>query len=306
MTPGATVNHAKDLTILIPAFNEEQGLPKTLESLRNEPRLAGATVLVIDDGSTDRTAEVARGLGVQVLTHKNNQGYGAGIKSGARKATTPWVAWFDADGQHRAQDLATMFDTAVQGGYDAILGSRGAGSHVVKSRVVGKQVLGIVASSVAGEKIPDLNCGLRVFRADVLRAYLPLLPDGFSASTTTTLLLYKRNRHFDFHSIVTEERLGKSTVKQVRDGLRTLHLMFRILVLFAAFKFFTALAGAFLLVGLAYGGVVALTHGQGVPVLAALLALVGAIIFCFGVVSDQISALRLEMLERAGEGRHVD
>jgi glycosyltransferase involved in cell wall biosynthesis len=266
------VADASHLTILIPAFNEEEGLPKTLASLAGEPRLKGAHVLVVDDGSTDRTAEVARAHGANVLVHKNNQGYGAGIKTGARKATTRWVAWFDADGQHRAEDLAVLFEKCVDGGYDAILGARGAGSHVVKSRVVGKQVLGVVASSVAGEKVPDLNCGLRVFRTDVLEAYLPLLPDGFSASTTTTLLLYKRNRHFDFLPIVTEQRLGKSTVKQVRDGMRTLHLMFRILVLFAAFKFFSAIAGVFLALAAVYGGYVALTHGQGVPVFAALLA----------------------------------
>jgi glycosyltransferase involved in cell wall biosynthesis len=287
------------LTILVPAFNEEEGLPGALAALRNEPRLAGATVVVINDGSTDKTADVARAHGAQVVVHKNNRGYGAGIKSGTRVAETPFVAWFDADGQHRAQDLADVFELCVREGYDAVLGNRGAGSHVVKSRVVGKQVLGLVASSVVGEGVPDLNCGLRVFRTEILLHYLPLLPDGFSASTTTTLLLYKRNRHFTFHSIVTEARKGKSTVKQVRDGLRTLHLMFRILVLFTAFKFFSLIAAAFLAVGLGYGSYVAVTHGQGFPVLAAMTALVGVIIFCFGIVSDQISTLRLEMLDSA-------
>ncbi len=291
---------AAELTILIPAFNEEHGLPPTLQGLLDEPRLAGARVIVIDDGSTDKTAEVAARFAprVQVLRHKRNQGYGAGIKSGTRHATTRWVAWFDADGQHRTEDLVALFEAAVAEHYDAVLGNRSADSAIVKSRVAGKKVLSFVANWVAEQKIPDLNCGLRVFRRELLAAYLPLLPDGFSASSTTTLLVIKRNRHFAFHPIKVEARIGTSTVKQVRDGLRTLHLMMRILFLFQAFKTFGLVAGAFFGTGVVYGTAIALMHGQGLPVLAELLCLVGVIVFCFGIVSDQISALRIDLLER--------
>ncbi len=288
-----------DLTVLIPAFNEEEGLPPTLQSLLKEPRLAGARVIVIDDGSTDKTAEVARRFErVEVLRHKNNQGYGAGIKSGTRHATTRYVAWFDADGQHRTEDLVSLYETAVREHYDAVFGKRTADSAFVRSRVLGKKVLSIVANSVAEQKIPDLNCGLRVFRRELLAGYLPLLPEGFSASTTTTLLFIKRNRHFSFEPITVSPRVGTSTVKQVRDGLRTLHLMMRILFLFQAFKTFSIVAGLFFVTGLAYGSTIAILRGQGFPVLAELLCIVGVIVFCFGIVSDQISALRIDLLER--------
>jgi glycosyltransferase involved in cell wall biosynthesis len=291
---------ADDLTVLIPAFNEEEGIGPTLSALFGESRLRGARVIVIDDGSSDNTAEVASAFaGVQVLRHKNNLGYGAGIKTGTRHAETTWVAWFDADGQHRPQDLAEMLEAAKREHYDAVFGNRSAGSAVVKSRVVGKKVLGVVANSVANQKIPDINCGLRVFRRELLAAYLPLLPDGFSASTTTTLLFIKRNRHFSFHPVVTPPRVGTSTVKQVRDGMRTLHLMMRILFLFSAFKAFAIVAGVFLALGIGYGTTIALMHGQGFPVLAELLTLAGVITFCFGIVSDQISALRIDLLERS-------
>lgn len=299
-----TQEPARDLTVLIPAYNEEGGIGPTLEVLLAEPRLAGATVIVIDDGSTDKTAEVARGFAprVQVVQHKRNQGYGAGIKTGTRFAKTPYVAWFDADGQHRATDLAEMYAEVLKNDYDAALGNRTAQSAVVKSRVVGKKVLGIVANWVAGQKIPDINCGLRVFRRELLRGYLPLLPDGFSASTTTTLLFIKRNRHFAFHPIIVDQRVGKSTVKQVRDGMRTLHLMMRILFLFQAFKSFAIIAGLFFASGLAYGIAMAVLTGRGFPVLAELLAVMGAVIFCFGIISDQISALRIDLLERSDAG----
>jgi glycosyltransferase involved in cell wall biosynthesis len=300
-TTATTALPASDLTILIPSFNEEGGLPPTLTGLLGEPRLAGARVIVIDDGSTDKTAEVAASFAprVEVLRHKNNQGYGAGIKSGTRHATTHWVAWFDADGQHRTEDLVSLYETAVRDHYDAVFGNRTAGSAIVKSRVAGKKVLSIVANSVAQQKIPDLNCGLRVFRRELLAAYLPLLPDGFSASTTTTLLCIKRNRHFTFSPIKVEVRIGTSTVKQVRDGLRTLHLMMRILFLFQAFKTFATVASFFFATGLVYGVAIALWRGQGFPVLAELLCIVGVIVFCFGIISDQISALRIDLLERS-------
>jgi len=300
-TTGETALPASDLTILIPAYNEEEGLPPTLEVLLAEPRLAGAQVIVIDDGSTDKTSEVVKRFQprVRVFRHKRNQGYGAGIKSGTRLASTTYVAWFDADGQHRASDLASIYEEAVKEGYDAVLGARTAQSAVVKSRVAGKKVLGFVANSVAQQHIPDINCGLRLFRRQQLLAYLPLLPDGFSASTTTTLLFIKRNRHFAFHPITVDQRVGKSTVKQVRDGMRTLHLMMRILFLFQAFKAFAIVAGFFFFLGIGYGLLMALTTGRGFPVLAELLSVVGVIVFCFGIVADQISALRIDLLERS-------
>lgn len=292
---------AADLTVLIPAFNEEVGLPPTLEVLLAEPRLAGAQVIVIDDGSTDRTAEVVARFGprVRVFRHKRNQGYGAGIKSGTRLASTTYVAWFDADGQHRASDLANIYDEAIQEGYDAVLGARTTQSAIVRSRVFGKKILGFVANSVAEQVIPDINCGLRLFRRQQLLAYLPLLPDGFSASTTTTLLFIKRNRHFTFLPITVDPRVGTSTVKQVRDGMRTLHLMMRILFLFQAFKAFSIVAGFFFSLGIVYGTAMALSTGRGFPVLAELLSIVGVIVFFFGIVADQISALRIDLLERS-------
>src|SRR5262245_9564101 len=94
------------VTVVIPAFNEAAGLGATLDGLRRHPRLAGVRVLVIDDGSTDGTAEIARDHGAEVLVNRVNQGYGASLKRGIEASETPLVAWYDADGQHRADDLA--------------------------------------------------------------------------------------------------------------------------------------------------------------------------------------------------------
>jgi glycosyltransferase involved in cell wall biosynthesis len=287
---------APSVTILIPAYNEEAGLGKTLAALRKELRLSGAEVIVIDDGSTDRTAEIAADHGAAVIRNWTNLGYGASLKRGVRAAAGEVVAWFDADGQHAPSDLADMIDRLRRDRAHAVIGARTAESHVVKRRVIGKRILKAAAEAAAGRPIPDFNCGLRVFRRTILERYLEMLPDGFSASTTTTLLFLKRNYHVVFHPVHVAERIGKSTVRQVRDGLRTLHTILRLAMMFNAFRTFSAFAALLVGGGVLYGLPLSLVRGEGFPVLAALAIILGVQVFCLGVVCDQISALRLERL----------
>ena len=291
---------AEGLSIVIPAFNEEAGIGATLAALAAEPRLAGAAIVVVDDCSTDRTGAIARQHGAQVVRNRRNLGYGAALKKGIERAQTRWVAWFDADGQHRAADLADMLTRAVADEADAVIGARTKDSHVVAQRVAGKRVIKLAAEAAVGMKIPDVNCGLRVFRRTVLLRYLHLLPDGFSASTTSTLVLLKRQYHVVFHPVHVPRRLGTSTVRQVRDGLRTLHTILRILILFNAFRSFSMVAAVLVSVGTAYGLYEAIVDRLGFPVLAELVILLGVQIFTIGIVCDQISAMRLERLERPG------
>jgi hypothetical protein len=206
------------------------------------------------------------------------------------------VAWFDADGQHSAADLADMIQRLHREQAHAVLGARHAGSHVVKRRVLGKRILKAAAEATAGRAIPDFNCGLRVFRRAILERYLDLLPDGFSASTTTTLLLLKRNYHVIFHPVHVSERIGKSTVRQLRDGLRAMHTILRLRMMFSALRTFSFFAAILIAGGVLYGLPLSFIRGEGFPVLAALAIILGVQVFCLGVVCDQISALRLERL----------
>jgi glycosyltransferase involved in cell wall biosynthesis len=286
------------LSVLIPAFDEEAGIRAALGALAQEPRLAGAQVVVIDDGSADATAQIAESFpSVSVVRHERNRGYGAAIKTGLRSATGRLVAWYDADGQHSAADLADMVAELERGSYDAVLGARGPASHSAPERLVGKFLLKLAAQGTAGRAIPDINCGLRVFRREVLARYAHLLPDGFSASTTTTLLMLKRPYRVRFHTVTAVRRAGHSSVRQVRDGLATLHLIARVVMLFNAFRVFSAIALALGLVGVVYGTLVAVRQGLGFPVLAAVLIIVALQVFLMGLIGDQISALRLERLE---------
>lgn len=297
-------NHAEDLTIIIPAFNEEAGIGKTLQSLKDEPRLSGARVIVISDGSSDRTSEIAASFGATIIENWSNLGYGASLKRGIQRSETDLVAWFDADGQHSPVDLADMHERMHREQAHAIVGARGAGSHVVKKRVLGKRVIKFAAEAAMGRKIPDVNCGLRIFKRVILQRYVNLLPDGFSASTTSTLLFMKRNHHILFHPIQSAERIGTSTVRQVRDGMRALHTILRITIMFNSFRTFSWCAGLLIAAGLMYGVTLGVVNGAGFPVFAAMLTILGVQVFGLGLVCDQISAMRLEQL--GATSRDVD
>ena len=285
----------RDLTVCIPAYNEAGAIEATCRQLRaNFPE---AQVLVVDDGSTDGTGDIARGVeGVDVITHVSNRGYGASIKTAVRHADRQAVAWYDSDGQHRPEDLIAVATPVLTGEKDAVVGARGEGSDVRVGRVPGKLLLKVVAQLIARQRIPDLNSGLRCFRKEVIDRYLHLLPDGFSASTTSTLLMIKRGYRLDYVPIVTDRRIGKSTVK-ISDGLATLHLMTRLMVLFDAFRFFTALSLVQILPGLIYGVILAIDKGLGFPTFAAMLVISGVLTFLIGLVCDQIAAMRQERFE---------
>ncbi|MCY2931828.1 MAG: glycosyltransferase family 2 protein [Planctomycetota bacterium] len=293
--PATPETPAVELTVCIPAYNEAGAIRATLEALRG--RFGQAQIIVVDDASTDETGAIARGVGgIEVITHTRNMGYGAAIKTAMRRARGEVVAWYDADGQHRPEDLAAVVAPVLAGEKDAVIGARVKGSDVRRGRVPGKMVLKHVAQAVAREKIRDLNSGLRCFRRDVILRYAHLLPDRFSASTTSTLVMIKRGYRLGYVDIVTSARVGTSTVR-MSDGLAALHLITRLLVLFEAFRFFGVLSLLQIVPGLTYGLYVAFTHHQGFPTLASTVVTSGVLTFLIGLVCDQIAAMRQERFE---------
>jgi len=286
---------ASDVTVVMPAFNEGAHIGKVVADLRAE--LPDIKVLVVDDGSCDNTGDQARAAGAQVITHRRNMGYGAALRTGIHMARTGHIAMYDADGQHRPCDLAKLMATAD--GYDMVVGTRGKDSHREISSRPGKWFLGKAANMLAGRRIPDLNSGLRVIRRKVILRYLHLLPQGFSASTTSTICLLQRGYDVTFVPITTVKRQGgKSTVKKFGDGFRTIQLMVRLIILFNPQRFFLPPALLLIAVGTIYGLAKAVMHGQGIPQLAVLLVMTGLITGLFGLLAEQISTLRLELFEK--------
>lgn len=286
-----------NVSICIPAFNEEAAVEDALRALKD--RFPEAEIIVVDDGSRDGTADAARRVaGVRVLSHGRNIGYGAALKTAMRRAQGEVVVWCDSDGQHRPEDVAKVLAPVLADEADAVIGVRGRGSDVTLNRLPGKFALKIIAEWVVRQKIPDLNSGLRAFRRAVIMRYIHLLPDGFSASTTSTLLMIKRGYRLAHVDILTKKRIGISSVKMLRDGWNAIQLILRVLILFEAFNFFTVVSALQVIPAVVYGVSVAMANRLGFPNLASMVVISGVLTFFMGLVCDQIVAMRKEKFER--------
>lgn len=291
-------DHASQISIIIPAHNERDAIASTLSCLTEEPRLAQAEIIVVDDGSNDGTGKIIRQFpNVHLYQHPVNLGYGAAVSTGMRQATRPYVIWFDSDGQHRVVDLLNIAAALVNEQLEYCIGIRQDGSHQVANRRLGKSILRVVVRLAAGQSIEDFNSGLRGFKRTIILRYLHLLPRGFSASTTTTLLMLERNHLGCNIPILTQQRIGHSSVKQIRDGFRTLLVVFRIFLLFKPLLFFGVISALLIIFGVIYGFSLAFATGRGFPVLGALSIILGLQSLFFGVLSDQVSLLRRERFE---------
>ncbi|HEX5131841.1 MAG TPA: glycosyltransferase family 2 protein [Candidatus Krumholzibacteria bacterium] len=283
-----------DVSVVIPAFNEEAAIGQTLDEIL--AALAGSTrryeILVVDDGSSDRTgAEAATRNHVRVITHRRNRGYGAALKSGVLASRAEIVLFYDADNQFEPVDIERMVNELSD--HDAALGARTSASHAPFSRRGGKKALGWLANYLARTRIPDLNCGLRAIRRDLLLDYLHLLPNGFSASTTTTLVLLKEGHDVRFVPVVVKKRIGKSTVKPLKDGMDTALLVVRLTTLLDPFRVFGPVSGVFFLFGVGLG-VHYISLGRGLSTASLFLLVSSIIIFFFGLLADQVASLRRE------------
>lgn len=286
----------KHLTIIIPCYNEEKGIQKTIENLLPFAKKLQGQILIIDDGSIDNTPEILSMFreNIQIITHPVNQGYGASLKTGILNTRTEHIAFYDADGQHRPEDLEGMYTKISD--YDMLVGSRGKNSHQNYLRKPGKWVLSKVANYLTNRKIPDLNSGLRVIRREKIVNLLHLFPDGFSFSTTSTIAFMYLSFKVDYHPIQVKKRIGNSTVKQIKHGSSTLLLILRLIVLFNPLKVFLPISFWMIFIGVIYEiafGIIILYPSVKLIPAAFFLILTGILIFFFGLIADQISAMRI-------------
>lgn len=280
------------ITIIVPAFNEEAAVGRVVGAIR--AGLPGVELIVVDDGSNDRTAELSSAAGAKVLRHGRNFGYGASLRTGILASEREFVLFCDADGQHSVRDVGRVIAEAE--GCDMVVGARGSGSHVPLVRAPGKFVLRHFANFLAGETIPDLNSGLRLLRRTAILKYLHLMPVGFSFSTTSTFALLKGNHLIKWVPIEVARREGTSTVRQLKHGPQTMMLMLRLTVLFEPLKVFLSVAGVLALLSLLSLGVDIYASGHfDLGDSTVLLSISTLLVFMFGLVCDQVSAVRREL-----------
>lgn len=279
----------KSTTIVIPAFNEEDVIHELLERIVEEGLDKSYEVLFIDDGSTDQTAEIIGRYPVKLLKHHVNKGYGAALKTGIRNAGGTFVIMMDSDGQHDPQYIGKIESMLQE--HDMVIGERSAASHQVRRRKAGKKLIKRVGQYLVEQELPDYNSGFRGFRKEVIAGMLHLMPNGFSFSTTSTLAFLKEGYNVGTLHIEVSERKGrKSNVKMVKDGSKTLLLLFRIIMLFNPLKVFFPASIFTFVVGVGFGitGFVLYDRFSNGAV---VLTMMGMFLFFIGLIADQISIL---------------
>ncbi len=283
-----------NITMIIPVYNEENGINDTICDLKLFADKNKWNIIVVNDGSTDNTSKILKKINwITVVNHPYNKGYGAALKTGIKNANTDLIAFFDGDGQHNPEDLKKLVENF--GNFDMIVGERIKSSHREWIRRPGKWILSKIANFLSGKKIPDLNSGLRVIKREVLSKLLHLMPDGFSFSTTSTIALFNMGYSVGYYPITVKKRQGKSSVRQIKHGSSTILLILRLIVLFNPLKIFLPVSFFLLTIGIIYEilyGIIFIPQGVRLIPAALLLILSSILVFFFGLVVDQISEMR--------------
>lgn len=274
------------VSIIIPAFNEEDGIGEVLDSIQQMMRSHDieGEIIVVDDGSTDRTAEVVSASGVRLVQHESNRGYGATLKTGIRQARHDLMLISDADGTYPVEAIPILL--AAMETCDMAVGAR-TGDHVKIPllRRPAKWFLQKLANYLAQKEIPDLNSGLRVFRREIAERFYHLFPEGFSFTITITMASLTSNYRVKFLPINYYRRQGKSTIRPARDFMGFLSLIVRMTVYFNPLRVFLPASLILFMIGLVKAIIDFINHNTfGVG--AAIAILTAVQILGLGLLAD--------------------
>jgi glycosyltransferase involved in cell wall biosynthesis len=277
------------VSIVIPAFNESASVGAVVRALADAA--PWREIVVVDDGSADDTSAQAAAAGARVIRHPYNKGNGAAVKTGIRAATGEYILIIDADGQHQPADTLRLADRL--GEYDLVVGARSGETQAGLTRRLGNALLNRLASYLSNHAVPDLTSGFRAARREYLLEFLPLLPNGFSTPTTTTLAFLRAGYNVWFEPVDAMARIGTSKIRLSRDGPKFLLIVLRVITIFSPLRIFVPLAAASLAIGIAYALWTIAVTGR-IANGAVLLIMFAVIVFLVGLVSEQIAALRFD------------
>jgi glycosyltransferase involved in cell wall biosynthesis len=282
------------ISFIVPAYNEAESIGKVITLLKEN--FASSEIIVVDDASSDNTAAVALSAGPSsILRHDRNRGYGAALKTGFLSASGEFVIMVDADGQYSVEEIRKVVDCLRdQEDLDVVLGERvnRYASGIIRS--AGKMLISSIVKSLINEPVRDHNCGLRAFRRERILPFLFLLPDGFSFSTTSYILVYKENFRIARVEVSVDKRASGKSQVTVRSGLDTIVLVLRLMVIFDPLKFFLPAAGYAFFFGLV-SIFISLIDSRTLGKNYIFFFLLGTLIFILGLLSEQIMTLRKEI-----------
>jgi polyisoprenyl-phosphate glycosyltransferase len=257
--PATEAHRQLHLTVLLPAFNEEDAIEQVLDeivaALADEP--LRYEIVVVDDASSDRTAERAERFAascwqcpVRVVRCPENRGAGAARKVGIRQASGDIVVMLDADGSYPASAIPDLLRWLPA--YDQVNGARTSEQGTLPwLRKPAKWFIRKLASYLTGHKIPDLNTGLKAFKREAMLPWLWVVPDGFSCVTTMTLAFLTNGYAVKYVPTVYRPRIGRSKFHPIKDTLAYLSTVLRIVLYFRPLKVFLPLSGMLTGLGIA-------------------------------------------------------
>ena len=292
------MNSKINFSIIMPVYNEEKAIKDVLEKLKTylEGKEYQTEIIVVNDGSTDQTKKILKEIkGIKLINHPYNKGYGAAIKTGVKNAKYDWILWYDSDGQHQSKYIEKLIKYRKE--YDMIVGAR-QGYQGPIIRQPGKKLIKHLAQYIIKHKIPDLNSGFRLIKKSKFEKFVHLFPNGFSISTTITLAFFKQGFNVKYIPITIKKRRGKSYVA-LSDGFKSIMLIFRMIILFSPLRVFLPVSGSIFALGLLSLSLdIFLFSKQGRPNIGdttMLFFVFSLFFFFFGLIADQISAIRREL-----------
>jgi glycosyltransferase involved in cell wall biosynthesis len=240
-----------NVSVVIPAYNESGAIGEAIRLVRRTFEKAAVTheIIVVDDGSSDNTAQIAADAGAIVLRHPENLGYGASLKTGIKRARFAWIAITDADGTYPVAEFPLLLKHVPA--FDMVVGSRtGSSFRGGVFKRIGRMFFKHFSQFVTGRRIPDINSGMRVFRRDFVLSQMNLISSGFSFTTTLTLSMMLEGQFVKYEPISYYPRIGRSHVRYLRDTLRATQIIVQAVLWYNPVKLFLLYAIAGFLVSL--------------------------------------------------------
>lgn len=286
------------LSVIIPAYNEEESLKDFLPKVVEHCRLKNYKLILVNDCSKDKTGMIMdrykeEGF-VSVIHNKVNAGYGGAIKNGIRKADTRYIITFDADGQHRLEDIEPMLNTAIENEAEMVVGDRGYSSGLY--RETGKWLIRSVAKILIPFTINDINSGLKIYDTQLAKKYIKVCPNTMAYTYIILFVfLYKRHRVLE-RAIAINKRLTGKSVINFMTAIENLQEIINLIALFNPIRIFFPI-GLFCIVVACIWDIHILLRGNGISVGSMLGIVTGLLILIFGILANQISALRRQSLD---------
>jgi len=298
------------LSVIVPAFNEAETIERFLKNLQQVLSSIDSTyeIIVVDDGSIDDTFSIVSNIqGIKIIRHPYNKGNGAAVKTGIQIAQGEDIIIIDADGQHDPRHIPDMLKLLEE--YDLVVGARE--SFGIGRRGFGNYFVSKLASYLSGIKISDLTCGFRAFKKDKMLEFIDLMPNGFSLPSTSTLAFATSGYNVKFIPIdVNVRQGGRSKVNVLKDGVKFIVLIIRMVSLFKPLKVFVPISVFSFVLGLLWS-IRTITFSGGLSSAVAILFMVGIFTLLFGLLADQIAETRLSIgkinkILMKSKGRDVD